>query len=99
MVIWPARLSPARMDVRKQFGRILRGLRDAGELTQEELAYRAGIDVTYLSDLERGKWNPSLAVLVDLARALAVHPSELLKDLKVKLGDNPAPARKRLDRR
>jgi transcriptional regulator with XRE-family HTH domain len=55
--------------------------------------------VTYLSDLERGKWNPSLAVLVDLARALAVHPSELLKDLKVKPGDNPAPKRKRSDRR
>jgi XRE family transcriptional regulator, regulator of sulfur utilization len=99
MVIWPARLSPARMDVRKQFGRILRGLRNARKLTQEELAYRASIDVTYLSDLERGKWNPSLAVLVDLARALAVHPSELLADLKVKPGDNPAPARKRLDRR
>jgi transcriptional regulator with XRE-family HTH domain len=87
------------MDVRKQFGRILRGLRDARKLTQEELAYRAGIDVTYLSDLERGKWNASLAVLVDLARALAVHPSELLKDLKVMSGDNPAPKRKRLDRR
>src|SRR5262249_7761377 len=99
MVISPARLSPARMDVRKQLGRILRGLRGAGELTQERLAYRGGIDVTYRSDLERGKWNPSLAVLVDLARALAVHPSELLKDLKVKPGDNPAPKRKRLDRR
>jgi transcriptional regulator with XRE-family HTH domain len=99
MVIWPARLWPARMDARKQFGRILRGLRDARELTQEELAYRAGIDVTYLSDLERGKWNPSLAVLVDLARALAVHPSELLADLKLKPGDNAAPKRKRLDRR
>ena len=99
MVICRARLWPARMDVRKQFGRILRGLRDARKLTQEELAYRAGIDVTYLSDLERGKWNASLAVLVDLARALAVHPSELLKDLKVISGDNPAPKRKRLDRR
>jgi transcriptional regulator with XRE-family HTH domain len=64
------------MNVRKQFGRILRGLRDARELTQEELAYRADIDVAYLSDLERGKWNPSLAVLVDLARALpCTHPS------------------------
>jgi len=99
MVIRRTRLSPARMDVRKQFGRTLRGLRDARKLTQEELAYQAGVDVTYLSDLERGKWNASLAVLVDLARALAVHPSELLKDLKVMPGDNPAPKRKRLDRR
>ena len=99
MVTRRARLRPARMDVRKQFGRMLRGLRDARKLTQEELAYRAGIDVTYLSDLERGKWNASLAVLVDLASALAVHPSELLKDLKVMPGDHPAPKRKRMHRR
>jgi transcriptional regulator with XRE-family HTH domain len=87
------------MDVRKQFGRILRNLRNARKLTQEELAYRAGMDVTYLSDLERGKWNPSLAVLVDLARALTVHPSELLRDLKVGPDDNPPPLRKRLHRK
>jgi transcriptional regulator with XRE-family HTH domain len=71
------------MDLRKQFGRILRGIRTSQKLTQEELAYRAGMDVTYLSDLERGKWNPSLAMLVDLAVGLGVHPSELLRDLKV----------------
>jgi transcriptional regulator with XRE-family HTH domain len=82
------------MDVRTQFGRILRGLRRAQNLTQEELAHRAGMDVTYLSDLERGRWNPSLAMLVDLARGLGLHPSELLKDLRVEAGGKP-PVRKR----
>ncbi len=71
------------MDLRRQFGRILRDLRTTRDLTQEELAYRAGMDVTYLSDLERGRWNPSLAMLVDLARALEIHPSELLKGLRI----------------
>ncbi len=82
------------MDLRKQFGRILRDLRNARNLTQEELAYQAGMDVTYLSDLERGRWNPSLAMLVDLAGGLGIHPSELLTDLKVDPKGLP-PARKR----
>ena len=86
------------MDVRTQFGRILRDLRTARNLTQEELAYRAGMDVTYLSDLERGRWNPSLAMLVDLSQGLGVHPSELLKGLRVDPRGAP-PTRKRSRRR
>jgi transcriptional regulator with XRE-family HTH domain len=82
------------MDLRKQFGRILRGLRSARKLTQEELADRAGMDVTYLSDLERGRWNPSLAMIVDLANGLGIHPSELLKGIKLSPDGKP-PSRKR----
>ena len=82
------------MDVRHQFGQIVRGLRIAKGLSQEELAFRAEVSVPYLSDLERGRWNPSLAVLVDLASALKVHPSELLKDLVIDPTAQP-PRRKR----
>jgi transcriptional regulator with XRE-family HTH domain len=82
------------MDVRVQFGRLLRALRMERQLTQEELAFRAGMDVSYLSDLERGRWNPSLAMLVDLSVALRLHPSDLLKDLTVGSG-NDMPTRKR----
>jgi transcriptional regulator with XRE-family HTH domain len=82
------------MDLRKQFGRILRDLRTSRKLTQEELAERAGMDVTYLSDLERGRWNPSLAMIVDLANGLGIHPSDLLKDIKSSPDGKP-PARKR----
>jgi transcriptional regulator with XRE-family HTH domain len=82
------------MDVRKQFGRILRGMRRAQNLTQEGLAERAGMDVTYLSDLERGKWNPSLAMIVDLARGLGVHPSDLLRDLRLESRTSPPPRKR-----
>lgn len=82
------------MDIREQFGRTLRDLRKAQSLTQEELAFRSGMNVTYLSDLERGRWNPSLAMMVDLARGLAVHPSELLKDIVVE-PEAPSDGRKR----
>ncbi|HYC06188.1 MAG TPA: helix-turn-helix transcriptional regulator [Azospirillaceae bacterium] len=82
----------ARMDIRVQFGQILREKRKACGLTQEELAFRAGMDVTYVSDLERGKWNPSLAVLVDLANGLNLNPSQLLEGLMTK---GAPPSRKR----
>lgn len=82
------RLAP--MDIREQFGRSLRALRTAHALTQEELAFRAGMNVTYLSDLERGRWNPSLAMIVDLARALDVHPSILVADIVVDPNAEPS---------
>lgn len=82
------------MDIREQFGRTLRDLRNDQGLTQEELAFRAGMNVTYLSDLERGRWNPSLAIIVDLACGLAVHPSQLLRDIVVD-PDAPPSGRKR----
>jgi Predicted transcriptional regulator with C-terminal CBS domains len=74
------------MDIREQFGRILREMRTAKDLTQEELAFRAGMSVPYLSDIERGKSAPSLSMLADLALALETHPSELLKGLSLESG-------------
>lgn len=82
------------MDVRAQFGSILRELRVARGLTQEELAYQAGMHTTYLSRLEKGRYNPSLAVMVDLSQALGVHPSELLLPLKVDEHTPPTQRRK-----
>lgn len=81
-------------DVREQFGQIVRRLRKERALTQEELAFKAGMSVPYLSDLERGMWNPSLAMIVDLATALMVHPSDLLAELVVSPGAEP-PRRRR----
>jgi transcriptional regulator with XRE-family HTH domain len=49
--------------------RNIRRLRVARELSQEMLAVDAGIDRTYVSRLERGLVNPSVAVLEKLARA------------------------------
>jgi len=50
--------------------RNLRRLRVAREISQEALAIDAGIDRTYVSRLERGLENPTIAVLERLARAL-----------------------------
>ncbi|MDK9719652.1 MAG: helix-turn-helix domain-containing protein [Rhodospirillales bacterium] len=74
----------AVMKISQQFGQILKDLRNSKSLTQEELAFNAGMSVPYLSDIERGRSSPSLAVIVDLAMALGVHPAELLKGLDPK---------------
>ena len=59
--------------------RNIRRLRVARGLSQEMLAVDAGIDRTYVSRLERGLENPSVAVLEKLARALASNIEELFR--------------------
>lgn len=60
-------------DWRKIVGSNVRALRIAKGLTQEELAFEADLDLTYVGGIERGKRNPSLLVMVRLASALSVH--------------------------
>ncbi len=46
-------------------------------MSQEELAFQAEIDRTYVSQVERGVGNPSVLVLVKLSRILGVEVQEL----------------------
>ncbi|HEX9241511.1 MAG TPA: helix-turn-helix transcriptional regulator [Anaeromyxobacter sp.] len=48
------------------------------KLSQESLAAKAGLSVSYISMLERGQRTPPLATLESLAKALAVSPTSLL---------------------
>ena len=59
------------------FGKHIRSLRIERSLTQEELAHRANIHVTYLSGIERGRRNPSLKNIRAIAQALDVLSGEL----------------------
>ena len=61
----------------RAFGGRLRHLRRAQGCSQEEIAYRAGIHVTYLSGIERGLRNPSLKNILALAAALDTPVAEL----------------------
>jgi transcriptional regulator with XRE-family HTH domain len=67
------------MDWRAIFGGNVRRLRLGQGLTQEQLAFEAEIDLTYLGGIERGRRNPSLLVITRLATALHVAPDELLR--------------------
>ena len=63
------------------FGNSIRKLRAKRNLTQRELAKRAGLDVTYISGIERGVRNPSLKSLESVAKGLGCSISETCKDL------------------
>lgn len=64
-------------DIRERFGTAVKFRREELGLTQEELAERAGIHRTYLSDIERGGRNPSLVNIERLSLALDLELSSL----------------------
>lgn len=64
-------------DVRHRFGAALRTRRRELGLSQEELAFRAGLHPTYVSSIERGQRNVALVNIEKLARAVSLLPSEL----------------------
>ena len=66
-----------KASIQERFGLAVKLIREERQLTQEELAHRAGIHRTYLSDIERGARNPSLINIEKLASALSVSLSEL----------------------
>ena len=61
----------------KQFGDRVKDLRLAKGLSQEDLAFKAGMHRTYLGGIERGERNPSLKNIAAIARALDVALPEL----------------------
>jgi transcriptional regulator with XRE-family HTH domain len=69
----------ARPDIREKFGFAVKERREELELTQEDLAGRAGIHRTYLSDIERGSRNVSLINVERLAAALDLSLPELFQ--------------------
>ncbi len=61
-----------KTSLRKRFGQRVKELRQATGLSQEAFADRCGFVRSYMSRIERGKANPSLDAVQDLADALGV---------------------------
>lgn len=59
-------------------GLAIREFREEIGVSQEELGYRAGLHRTYVSDVERGRRNPTVVTLQSLADSLNVNPSDIL---------------------
>jgi transcriptional regulator with XRE-family HTH domain len=68
-------------NIKVVFGKRIRELRRAKGLSQEELALKAGLDRTYISDVERGMRNISLENIERLAQALELQIQELFQGL------------------
>lgn len=66
------------MDMRRLVGRNVRRARLEKGLTQERFADVSGFTQQYLSSLERGRRNPTVVTLYELAQALGVTHIELV---------------------
>lgn len=59
---------------------VVRKLRESRGMTQEQLAEEAHVSATYIGFVERGDNVPTLTIIIQIASALRVRPSDLLKD-------------------
>ena len=66
------------MDMRQLVGRNFARLRRERGLTQEEVEQRSGFSQQYISDLERGRRNPTIVTLFELAQSIGVSHMELV---------------------
>jgi transcriptional regulator with XRE-family HTH domain len=67
------------MDMRKLVGRNFARIRREKGLTQEQVEERSGFSQQYLSGLERGRRNPTVITLYELAQALGVSHTALVQ--------------------
>ncbi len=65
------------------FGRVIAHQRTLKNLTQTELGLGAGVKVSYISSIERGRSNLSLIAILKLSKALDLQPFDLVSLLDV----------------
>lgn len=64
---------------REKLGNTIMELRKGKRMTQEDLAEKANINVSYLAKIENGYVNTTVRYLIKLSRALEVQVGELFK--------------------
>jgi transcriptional regulator with XRE-family HTH domain len=70
------------MDMRRLVGNNVRRLREKKGLTQEQFADVSGFSQQYISSLERGRRNPTIITIYELAVALGVSHMDLVRPRK-----------------
>ena len=73
------------MDAGVAFGRVLRQLREAAGLTQEQLGFEADLRRTYVSILELGQQQPSLKTILKLAQALKCPAGKMIDQVEIEI--------------
>lgn len=71
---------------RRAFGTRVRALREEQGMSQEALAYAAGLDRSYMGGVERGERNVSLDNIYRIANALGTALGSLFTDEPPRLG-------------
>lgn len=68
------------VDIGVIFGEVLRRHRSEKNISQEELAHRAGVDRTFVSRLERGIRQPTITTMIGIGQALGVRAADLMRE-------------------
>lgn len=71
------------MNIAKRLGARIQKLRLEKGLSQEELAFEADLHRTYISHIERGSRNITVAGLCKVAKGLKISPSAILEGIKL----------------
>ena len=74
--------TPDTKIVREVFGIVLRRKRNEQELSQEELAHRAGMTMRYISLLECNKRQPTISTIYALCTALNISMSDFMEEVE-----------------
>lgn len=74
-------------DINQALGRVLARYRAIAKISQEELADRAGIHRTYVSQIERGLKSPTLSVLLKISKSLNTTVSSLIAEAEQNIDD------------
>ena len=64
-----------------RLGKEISRIRKERNQSQENLAFEANIDRSYMAEIEEGKTNPSLKVLLKISRGLNIELWRLLKSI------------------
>ncbi|MDR2711226.1 MAG: helix-turn-helix domain-containing protein [Burkholderiales bacterium] len=67
-------------DIGKIFGEVLQQHRSQRDISQEELAFQADVDRTFVSRLERGIRQPTITTLIHIGQALGVSAATLVQE-------------------
>ncbi|MBI3806422.1 MAG: helix-turn-helix transcriptional regulator [Nitrospirae bacterium] len=62
------------MDIKRAVGQRIKIVRQRSGLTQDQLAEQVGLSPKYISGIERGVENPTMDILIRLAKMLGVEP-------------------------
>ena len=69
--------------LQRQLGQTVRAERQARTLTQQELAFEAGLSLTYVGEIERGQRMVSVDTLQRVARAFNLTAAQLLAKAEI----------------
>ena len=67
------------MNEAERLGKNLKRIRTAKDISQGEISRRLNTDKSFISNIEAGKTNPTLATIVKIAKAIGISVGELMK--------------------